>query len=150
MACASVAKPPNRVTLDPNYVDEYGIPVARIARKFGANGKRVFEAGKPALESAFKKHQDKGIIASLATDDAILKLIGDHQMGTCRMGDDAKTSVVNRFCRLNDAENVFVVDSSFMPTGLGLNPMVTVVANALRVGTHIVDRLKRGESPGRV
>jgi choline dehydrogenase-like flavoprotein len=141
--------PDNRVTLDPNYVDEYGVPVARIARKFGANERRVFEAGKPVLESVFKKYQgSKGIISSLATDDAILKLIGDHQMGTCRMGDDPKTSVVNRFCRLHDASNVFVVDSSFMPTGLGLNPMVTVVANALRVGTHIVDRLKRGEPPG--
>ena len=58
--------------------------------------------------------------------------------------------MVNRFCRLHDAVNLFVVDSSFMPTGLGLNPMVSVVANALRVGTHIVDRLKRGHTPGDV
>jgi choline dehydrogenase-like flavoprotein len=65
------------------------------------------------------------------------------------MGDDPGTSVVNRFCRLHDAENVFVVDSSFMPSGLGLNPMATIVANALRVGTHIVDALKKGEAPGR-
>ena len=103
------------------------------------------------LESVFATMQKtKGIVSSVATEDAILKLIGDHQMGTCRMGDDPKTSVVNRFCRLHDVGNVFVVDSSFMPTGLGLNPMVTVVANALRVGTHIVDRLKRGEVPGQV
>jgi choline dehydrogenase-like flavoprotein len=65
------------------------------------------------------------------------------------MGDDPRTSVVNRFCRLHDAENVFVVDSSFMPSGLGLNPMVTVVANALRVGSHIVNSLRSGAVPGR-
>ena len=64
------------------------------------------------------------------------------------MGDSAEESVINRWCALHDAKNLFVVDSSFMATGLGLNPMITVVANALRVGTHIVDRLKEGKEPG--
>jgi len=71
-------------------------------------------------------------------------LIGDHQMGTCRMGDDPATSVVDRNCRLHEVPNVFVVDTSFFPTGFGLNPMVTTVANALRVGTWIVEQSKRG------
>lgn len=51
--------------------------------------------------------------------------------GTCRMGDDRTKSVLNRNCQMHDVPNVFVVDTSFMPTGLGVNPMVTVVANAL-------------------
>ena len=68
-------------------------------------------------------------------------------MGTCRMGHDAKDSVVNQWCALHDAPNLFVVDSSFMASGLGLNPMITVVANALRVGTHIVAQLKAGLDP---
>ena len=55
--------------------------------------------------------------------------------------------MVNKWCAVHDARNLFVVDSSFMPTGLGLNPMVTVVANALRVGTHIVGQLKAGQDP---
>src|SRR5262249_44136423 len=67
-----------------------------------------------------------------------LELIGDHQMGTRRMGDDPQTSVIDRFCRVHGVPNLYVVDSSFMPTGLGLNPMVSVVANALRVGSWIV------------
>jgi choline dehydrogenase-like flavoprotein len=141
----------NRVTLDPTYVDEYGIPVARVARRFGANEKRLFQAGGKVMMNAFKSHFDNGIFAAepVAEKQARLNLIGDHQMGTCRMGDDPKISVVNRFCRSHDVENLFIVDSSFMPTGLGLNPMVAVVANALRVGTHIVDALKRGEKPGK-
>lgn len=65
-------------------------------------------------------------------------------MGTCRMGDDPKQSVVDRFCRVHDVPNVFVVDSSIFPTGFGLNPMVTVMANALRVGTWIVQQSKSG------
>ena len=79
---------------------------------------------------------------------AIVNLIGDHQMGTCRMGGDddtnSKVSVLDFHCRLHEAHNVFVVDSSFMPTGFGLNPMLTVVANALRVGSWIVQQEKSG------
>src|SRR4029450_4758504 len=63
----------------------------------------------------------------------------------CRMGDDPTQSVLDRYCRLHDVPNVFVVDSSFMPTGFGLNPMVTVVANALRVATWIVEQSKSGD-----
>jgi len=58
------------------------------------------------------------------------------------MGDDPKHSVVDRFCRVDDVRNVFVVESSIFPTGFGLNPMVTVMANALRVGTWIVEQSK--------
>src|SRR5262249_41653203 len=69
------------------------------------------------------------------TDSNFCSIRGGQQQLSLLVGDDPGASVVNRFCRLHDADNVFVVDSSFMPTGLGLNPMVTVVANALRVGT---------------
>lgn len=126
----------NRVDLDPRFVDEYGFPVARITRAFG-----------PAETQMFKLAEDplRAVLRPLDLDPAkfqptggIKTLIGDHQMGTCRMGDDPKESVVDRYCRLHDAPNVFVVDTSFMPSGLGLNPMVSVVANALRVGTWIV------------
>ncbi|MFB9268146.1 GMC oxidoreductase [Bradyrhizobium erythrophlei] len=140
----------NRVSLDPTYVDEYGVPVAQITRALGPNEDRVNKLGRIYMSKLFDQYRQKGTLdGDLMPSDAILTLIGDHQMGTCRMGDDPAASVVNRFCRLHDAENVFVVDSSFMPTGLGLNPTVTVVANALRVGTHIVDALKKGEAPGR-
>jgi choline dehydrogenase-like flavoprotein len=138
----------NRVTLDPNYVDEYGVPVARIVRNKGPNEFRVDRLGKAVMGKMFETQAASGVLTGLPPTDSILTLVGDHQMGTCRMGDDPKASVVNRFCRLHDAENVFVVDSSFMPSGMGLNPMVTVVANALRVGTHIVQALKKGEQPG--
>ena len=53
--------------------------------------------------------------------------------------------LVDRNCRLHDVPNVFVIDTSFFPTGFGLNPMVTVVANALRVGTWIVEQARRGK-----
>lgn len=149
----------NRVSLDPTYVDEYGVPVARISRRsipgagsstyVGPNERRLDAAAQPLMKSVFAKYMTrKGTLTGdPQATAAITTLVGDHQMGTCRMGEEPSTSVVNRNCRLHDVENVFVVDSSFMPTGLGLNPMVTVVANALRVGTHIVTNLRQGRAP---
>jgi len=142
----------NRVDLDPQYVDEYGFPVARITRSFGESEKLMFRLVKPKLLQLCQPYIDKGILkgadkpnADVSFSEAILDLVGDHQMGTCRMGDDPATSVVDRNCRLHDVPNVFVVDTSFFPTGFGLNPMVTVVANALRVGTWIVEQARRGK-----
>ena len=61
-----------------------------------------------------------------------------HQVGTARFGEDPKTSVLNRDCRLHGSDNVYVVDGSFMPTSLGVGPALTIMANALRVGTTII------------
>lgn len=138
----------NRVTLDPDYVDEYGLPVARITRDFGEHENRMFRAMQSKLTEIFDVYKGSGVFADpgqlKVSPQATVDLVGDHQMGTCRMGEDPAQSVLDPHCRIHDVKNVFVVDSSFMPTGFGLNPMITVVANALRVGTWIVDQAKRG------
>jgi choline dehydrogenase-like flavoprotein len=59
--------------------------------------------------------------------------IMNHQCGTCRMGNDPKTSVLNQNCRTHDLENLYVVDASFFPSSAAVNPTLTIVANALRV-----------------
>ena len=107
----------------------------------------MFDLCQPLLEKVFEPY--KAIPGTtVKTSNAIVTLIGDHQMGTCRMGDDPTESVVDRFCRLHDVPNVFVVDTSFFPTGFGLNPMVTTVANALRVGSWIVEQSGKGDGLG--
>ena len=60
-----------------------------------------------------------------------------HACGTCRFGDDPRSSVLDRDNRVHDIDNLFVVDSSFFPTSGGTNPSLTVAANALRVGDRI-------------
>ncbi len=65
-----------------------------------------------------------------------------HQCGTCRFGADPKTSVLDLFCRTHDVDNLYVVDSSFYPSSAALNPTHTLLANALRVGDHLLERLK--------
>jgi len=137
--------PRNRVDLDPTYVDEYGFPVARITREVGTQEWLMYQSVVPVFQQAFEK--GKNGVTKATFSPHILDLIGDHQMGTCRMGDDPATSVVDSWCRLHGTKNIFVVDSSVMTTGFGLNPMVTVVANALRVGTFIADTLAKGGDP---
>jgi choline dehydrogenase-like flavoprotein len=60
-----------------------------------------------------------------------------HVCGTCRFGTDPKTSVLDPQNRAHDVENLYVVDTSFFPSSAGLNPSLTVAANALRVAAHV-------------
>jgi choline dehydrogenase-like flavoprotein len=62
-----------------------------------------------------------------------------HQNGTLRFGTDPKTSVLNLNCRTHDVNNVYVVDASFFPSCGAFNPALTIAANALRVGDHIIN-----------
>jgi choline dehydrogenase-like flavoprotein len=65
-----------------------------------------------------------------------------HQCGTCRFGEDPQTSVLNLDCRTHDVENLYVVDGSFFRSSAAVNPTLTIIANALRVGDRILERLK--------
>lgn len=64
-----------------------------------------------------------------------------HQCGTCRFGEDPATSVLDLNCRAHDVDNLYVVDSSFFPANASVSPALTVIANALRVGDHLIQRL---------
>jgi choline dehydrogenase-like flavoprotein len=64
-----------------------------------------------------------------------------HQNGTARFGTDPATSVLDLDCRMHDLENLYVVDSSFFVSASAVNPTLTIIANALRVGEHINARL---------
>ncbi len=72
--------------------------------------------------------------------DVPVKGVG-HQCGTCRFGEDAATSVLDVNCRAHEVENLYVVDGSFFPSAGAVNPSLTIVANALRVGDHLLERL---------
>ena len=67
-----------------------------------------------------------------------------HQAGTCRMGNDAATSVVNAECRAHELDNLYIVDTSVFPSIGAVNPALTAMANALRVGDHLLQRLDAG------
>ena len=64
-----------------------------------------------------------------------------HQAGTCRMGNDPTTSVVNADCRAHEVDNLYVADTSVYPSIGAVNPALTAMANAIRVGDHLLGRL---------
>jgi choline dehydrogenase-like flavoprotein len=65
-----------------------------------------------------------------------------HQNGTVRFGDDPLTSALDIHCKAHDIDNLYVVDGSFFPSSGAVNPGLTIVANALRVGDHIQQRMQ--------
>jgi choline dehydrogenase-like flavoprotein len=64
-----------------------------------------------------------------------------HQNGTARFGSDPKSSVLDVNCKAHDLDNLYVVDGSFFPSSSAVNPALTIMANALRVGRHLLERL---------
>jgi len=65
-----------------------------------------------------------------------------HQAGTCRFGKDPGTSVLDVNCKAHELDNLYVVDTSFFVSISAVNPALTAMANALRVGDHILERMK--------
>jgi choline dehydrogenase-like flavoprotein len=64
-----------------------------------------------------------------------------HQAGTCRFGTDSATSVLDQNCKAHELDNLYVVDTSFFPSIGAVNPALTAMANAIRVGEHLLERL---------
>jgi choline dehydrogenase-like flavoprotein len=65
-----------------------------------------------------------------------------HQAGTCRFGTDPENSVMDTNCKAHELDNLYVVDTSFFPSIGAVNPSLTAIANALRVGDHLIARIK--------
>ena len=73
-----------------------------------------------------------------------------HQNGTIRFGRDPRTSALDVNCRAHEVDNLYVVDGSFFPSSAAVNPALTIMANALRVGDHLKARLGWSRTPRRV
>ena len=64
-----------------------------------------------------------------------------HQAGTTRFGNDPATSVLDANCRAHEVDNLYVVDTSFFPSIGAVNPALTAMANGIRVGDHLLERM---------
>lgn len=135
----------NRIDLDPDVKDNYGLPVPRITHRQHPNdltmsrwyGERVLEIA-DAADAIEKWTYD-----SISEDEPSVKGSA-HLHGTCRMGDDPERSVVNRWCRSHDVDNLWVIDGSVFPTSGGYNPTLTILANAYRVADHFIGEARKG------
>lgn len=124
------------VTLDPDVKDKWGSPVARVRIGYHAANMRPSNFLDERARDVMKKLGGENINTSISTYPP-QNLVG----GGCRFGDDPKTSVLNANCQVHTAENVYVTDGSFMPTGGSVPFTWTIYANAFRVADKILDTL---------
>ena len=129
-----------RVQLDPRVRDAWDIPVARLS---GARHPHSVEIARYVVTKAELWLKEAGAIQTWTQVPGLDLSGGQHQAGTCRMGNDPKTSVVDRNCRVHDVDNVYLADASVHVTNGGFNPALTILANAYRVSEQIVKEHRR-------
>ena len=130
----------NRVDLDPDVKDDWGLPALRITSTSHPDDIKNMEFFRQKSIEVLQAAGATKIWASPVSDSRG----GAHNRGTCRMGDDPKTSVVNKFHRAHDVPNLFVVDGSNLVTGGRNHPTMTIQALAFRAADHIVRAAKAG------
>jgi choline dehydrogenase-like flavoprotein len=117
----------SRVELAPDVKDAWGIPTLRISGRRHPNDLAVARVIAAKCEAWLK---ESGATKTWAKLPGSGVSGGQHQAGTCRMGQDPKTSVVDRNCRIHDVDNVYVVDGSVHVNNGGFNPSLTIQAIA--------------------
>lgn len=131
----------NRVTINKNVSDVFGIPVLHIDVGWGDNEKRMIRdmavtAGEMMEASGAKNVQ------TFAYEDRIPGY-GIHEMGGARMGKDPRQSVLNQFQQTHDVKNLFVMDAAGFPSGACQNPTLTIMAMAVRSTDYLMDQFKK-------
>jgi len=133
--------PNNRVTINRD---------GEIVLTYTPNNLKAHEQLKAHLQRAMKQNTcslhghdcHQGLFARNLYAGQRIPLAGvAHQNGTIRFGHDPKTSALDANCKAHDLDNLYVVDGSFFPSSAAVNPALTIMANALRVGDHLLQRL---------
>jgi choline dehydrogenase-like flavoprotein len=131
----------NRVEIDPTLRDAWGIPALRVTRDWQPldikHAEFIAAKQREILQAA-------GAIEIWSAPTGRGFGIGQHQCGTCRMGTDPKTSVLNRYCQTHDVDNLFIVDTSPFVTFPGHNPSLTAQALAYWSTAYIAREWKAG------
>lgn len=125
----------NRVELA-DETDQYGLRIPRVVFSYSENDRKLFRHATNFMSEVMSAAGARDIYATDGTA---------HLMGGCRMGDDPRSSVTDPNGRTWDIPNLWICDGSLMPTGGGVNPSLTIMANAARIGDRIRDMARRGD-----
>lgn len=131
--------PENRVTLDTKAKDYFGNPGTSLFLSDSEENLKTVERAKKIVK---KIYRDLGVDE---VEDVPGNFWGHHHMGTCRMGDNPRTSVVNRNLRVHGTTNLFVAGSSVFVTSGVANPTLSLTALALRLADYLRAQLNKGE-----
>jgi len=135
-----LARYENYVDLDPLVKDKWGIPALRFHYMFGDN---EFKMAKDMKETAQEMFEEAGFEIVRVNDRILTEGWSIHELGTSRMGNDPKTSVVNQFQQSHDVKNLFVVDGSTHVSASCQNPTWTIMALCWRSCDYLADQFKQ-------
>ena len=131
-----LAQRTNEVRLHPTERDRFGFPVPHIVFSYHENDRRLIHHAIGQMTRIMEAAGGSDVWSADRTA---------HLLGTCRMGTDAGDSVVDGDCRAHDVPNLIVCDGSVFPSGLAVNPSLTIQAIAARTADRLGDRARRGE-----
>ncbi len=131
----------NHIKLDPKVTDAWGIPVVNFNVKYTDNEHNM---AKDAVNTISEIFHDSGF--EILHQNEVMNRTGRsmHELGTCRMGDNPKTSVLNKWNQSHDIKNLFVMDGSSFVTGGSQNPTLTIMALAMRASEYLAEQLRTG------
>jgi choline dehydrogenase-like flavoprotein len=130
----------NKMTLDYEKIDKWGLPTVTFDAEFKEN---EFNMRKDMMNQAAEMLEKAGFNNISTFNDPGGPGLGIHEMGTARMGNDPKTSVLNKYNQIHSVPNVFVTDGSFMTSSGCQNPSLTYMAFTARAVSYAVDELKK-------
>jgi choline dehydrogenase-like flavoprotein len=129
-----LARKENFVEIDKRRVDAWGIPILTVSAEYGDNEKRLFNDGR---EQAGEMLEAAGAKNVRLTGAYSIPGFCIHEIGTARMGNDPKTSVVNKYCQAHDVPNIFVTDGACWVSSGCQNPTLTMMAITARACDYI-------------
>jgi choline dehydrogenase-like flavoprotein len=138
----ALARWDNFVEIDRNVVDKFGIPVLRLTMSWGENEKKLIPAMAQTASEMMEAAGAKNITPFQVPNR--VPGYGIHEMGTARMGADAKTSILNEFCQTHDVKNLYVTDASAFVSSGCQNPTLTIMALTVRAMDHLMQEMKAG------
>jgi glucose dehydrogenase len=130
----------NRVTLSTKKTDPFGDPLARVHLDYADEDLALLERSRELVRDLYAKVGAHNIYEAQIT-------FSRHLQGTCRMGADPKTSVVDTDLRVHESPNLYVSGSEVFVTGGAMQPTLTIAAFAFRLAEHLVKRFKEGSIP---
>ena len=132
----------NRITVDKTRTDRYGVPLLHIDYRIRDNERVMLQHMDDTVEELAKTAGIELVDYTRGATDRNGSAIHEH--GTCRMGDDPKTSALNKFNQMHEVKNLFVVDGSAFTTASEKNPTITILSLAWRATDYLAEELKRG------
>ena len=138
----SLARNDNYIAIDPELKDTWGIPALHIHMTHGDNEKALMEDAAASAAQVLEECGAKNIKVNSSAAEPGMAI---HELGTARMGDDAKTSVTDQWCQLHDVPNIFVMDGACFTSSACQNPTLSMMAIAVRACDHLIDRFKRND-----